>query len=591
MDDVHFAYPAEGPHTATDTEALAGVSLDICAGEHVCILGSNGSGKSTLIQLMNGLLRATSGTVEVLGIDASDVAGALSIRRRAAMVFQHPDDQMVTSIVADDVAFGPENLGVPQPEIVRRVDEALAAVGMERWAQADPSDLSGGQRQRVAIAGALAMRPEILLLDEPAAMLDAGGRVAIQGIISRLKERGITIVHVTHFMDDALRADRVVVLERGRIVLDGAPLEVFEHRETVRRLGLESPFTVKVADGLADIVPDLPLTADMDAAASAVAAALRTRATSTPHDEPRETRPSSAQGDGPDAIVFDRVSFSYADDPKPRRRLLGRRERARRVPLALDAVSFSCRAGSLTALVGCTGSGKSTTVELACALKMPREGRVVIQGVDTRDRARRPEVRSAIGYVAQLPEHQLFAETVFEDVAFGPRNLGISEDEVARRVHEALGAAGIDPTEEMLRRSPFSLSGGQQRSVAIAGVLAMRTPILVLDEPMAGLDPAGRTRMRALIGRIKQAGTTILIVTHSMDDVARLADNVVVLDQGRLVDEGTPGYVFGRTPCRAPGIPTALAFARRLAVHGYALAHAPLTITALLEEVRHGAAR
>lgn len=214
LDNVRLSYPSP---TAQPVEALRGITLSIAQGEHVCILGSNGSGKSSLIQLLNALILPTSGDVRVLGKSTLDPANAMAIRTRAAMVFQHPEDQMTTSVVADDVAFGPENLGAPREQIVQRVDAALAAVGMGHLAQADPADLSGGQKQRVAIAGALAMDPQILLLDEPAAMLDTHGRQSIQRIVGSLKRRGITVVHVTHYMDDALLADRVIVLDLSLI--------------------------------------------------------------------------------------------------------------------------------------------------------------------------------------------------------------------------------------------------------------------------------------------------------------------------------------------------------------------------------------
>ncbi|OUP06902.1 hypothetical protein B5F33_09575 [Collinsella sp. An2] len=648
--DVHFAYPgavapdaapaspaasqASGFVARDDTgtdhndglEALRGITLDIWPGEHVCILGGNGSGKSTLVQLMNALLTPTSGTVEAFGYNAADPEGAAQIRRRAAMVFQHPDDQMVTSIVADDVAFGPENLGIPQPEIVQRVDAALAAVDMTELAQADPADLSGGQRQRVAIAGALAMQPKALLLDEPSAMLDAQGHRAVQRIVERLNRRGIAIVHVTHFMDDALAADRVVVLERGRIALEGTPDDVFARRDLVRSLGLEQPFTLQLADRLATHLPGLPLTGKTDALAEAIARAVFPQGASLPGTADRGARsaraeamssddssaraahpnasaPKTARDRQDDAIVFDHVSFSYADDANPRKRRLFGRKRSqhgvRHVPLALDDVCLTVPRGSLTALIGCTGSGKSTSVELACALKLPRSGHVVVGGVDTSDLERRHELRSQIGYVSQLPERQLFAETVLDDVAFGPRNLHLDSAEVDRRVHDALTAVGLDPTPALLGRSPFALSGGQQRSVAIAGVLAMQTPMLVLDEPMAGLDPAGRARMRSLIQTLRASGVTLLMVTHSMDDVAELADHVVVLDHGKVVAEGSPRQVFEQTPCPAPGLPAPLAFTRALAAHGVALHPAPLTLddlvtalTNLCKEVfDHGATR
>ena len=512
LDHVHLAYPG------ADVEALSDLTLQIPAGQNVCILGGNGSGKSTLLQLVNALALPTSGEVSVCGMSTSDPALSLKIRARTASVFQHPEDQMVTSIVADDVAFGPENLRVPQPSIARRVESALAAVDMTEHARSDPSDLSGGQTQRVAIAGAIAMEPEVLLLDEPCAMLDAEGRESVRAIISQLHEQGITILHVTHFMEDARSAERVVVLDRGAIAFDGPAAELFEQPQLVNELGLEMP---RRAVGL-----NAPASGPQPGGSPTVTTASR-------------TSPS---------VVFDRVSFSYAQAANPRKRSKGRAlfGRARGgnatgssagdAPLAVDSISFEAHPGTLTALIGRTGSGKSTTAELACALKLPSSGSVRIAGIDTSDLERRKELRRLVGYVAQLPERQLFAETVFDDVAFGPRNLGLSPEEVEGRVRAALRSVNIEPADALLRTSPFALSGGQQRSVALAGVLAMQQPILVLDEPMAGLDPRGRARVRELIRALKRAGTTLLMVTHSMEDVAELADQVVALECGRRVD-------------------------------------------------------
>ena len=503
---VHVSYPG------APNEALAGIDLQIPAGQYACILGGNGSGKSTLLQLMNALALPSAGEVRVFGVNTSEEGAALAIRSRCTSVFQHPEDQMVTSIVADDVAFGPENLCVPQPEIASRVDASLEAVCMSEHALSDPADLSGGQTQRVAIAGALAMEPKILLLDEPCAMLDTQGRSSIRAIVNALRKRGITIVHVTHFMDDALDADRVLVLEQGRIAFDGTAAEAFARDERVQALHLE--------------VPRKPAEILRVAAGRAVA-------------------PTS----GDPSVTFNRVSFSYAAARNPRRRrgLFGGRNRAEgsvATPLALEDLSFQAFPGTLTALVGQTGSGKSTTAELACALKLPLAGTVRICGVDTADLNHRSDIRRHVGYVSQLPERQLFAETVFDDVAFGPRNMNMPEDEVRSRVCEALASVNLTPTDELLARSPFSLSGGQQRSVALAGVLATRQDVLVLDEPMAGLDPDGRRHVRDLLRALKRAGSTLIMVTHSMEDVAELADHVIVLERGRALLSGSPAEVL-----------------------------------------------
>lgn len=542
---VHAAYPG------ARTEAIAGIDLEIPAGQYVCVLGGNGSGKSTLLQLMNALVPPSAGRVRMFGLETTGEGNPIAIRSRCASVFQHPEDQMVTSIVADDVAFGPENLCVPQPEIARRVDAALEATGMGEFAQSDPADLSGGQMQRVAIAGALAMEPEILLLDEPCAMLDTRGRADVRAIIDRLSARGITIVHVTHFMEDALDADRMIVLERGRIAFDGLSEQAFSNEDRVRALGLEAPCEPRrILDAMKA----------RSAASSAVSPAVPSAVPSavSPASSPASSRAASSAAVDPDlafpgepSVIFDGVSFSYAAARNPRKRRGGFLGGGKRIedapptaPLAVSDLSFRAFPGTLTALVGRTGSGKSTTAELACALKLPLSGTVRICGVDTADLNRRSDIRRHVGYVSQLPERQLFAETVFEDVAFGPRNLGLSDDEVSTRVRDALASVNLDPTDELLARSPFSLSGGQQRGVALAGVLAMRQDVLVLDEPMAGLDPAGRRHVRAILHDLKRAGSTLIMVTHSMEDVAELADQVITLDRGRTVASGTPEQVL-----------------------------------------------
>ncbi|MBM6998969.1 energy-coupling factor transporter ATPase [bacterium] len=263
--DVSFTYDGE-------RDALSHVSLTVERGAHVVVLGRNGSGKSTLARCVNGLVVPDEGRVLVDGRDTADPDDLLEIRRHTGMVFQNPDDQMVASVVADDVAFGPENLGVPQPGIAALVDEALRRVGMTAFAQADPAELSGGQRQRVAVAGALAMRPDILLLDEPASMLDPAGRADLARIVAGLHADGITVLHVTHLMEDALAADRVVVMDRGTIAMEGAPDQVFARGDELEALGLELPFAQRLARRLRALgvsealAPDTPRLRDLEEA-------------------------------------------------------------------------------------------------------------------------------------------------------------------------------------------------------------------------------------------------------------------------------------------------------------------------------------
>lgn len=253
-DGVEFAYAAQAPTESV----LRGASLAVYPGEHLAIIGPNGSGKSTLARHFNGLLRPTAGTVHVGGMDTRDPAHTRAIRRTVGMVFQHPESQMVATIVEEDVAFGPENLGVPRAELRRRVREALDVVGM--WGARDrpPHLLSAGQKQRVAIAGVLAMQPACIVLDEATSMLDPRGRTEVAQVVTELRRRGTAIVSITHLMNEAAAADRVIVLHRGMVHLSGAPRDVFAHPEMLREIGLDVPVVALLADRLRARVPAFP---------------------------------------------------------------------------------------------------------------------------------------------------------------------------------------------------------------------------------------------------------------------------------------------------------------------------------------------
>lgn len=536
-----------------DSLALDDVTLEVCRGERVCVLGANGSGKSTLASVICGLLAPDEGDVELAGHavctgGVPDLAAYRDARRQLGLVFQNPDDQIVTSVVADDVAFGPENLGVPRAQIAVRVARELRRVAMEKYAHADPSRLSGGQRQRVCIAGALAMEPAVLVLDEPSSLLDVRGRAAIMRVMGRLAAAGATLVHVTHFMDEALAADRVIVMQHGHVALEGTPDEVFatKNAQVIEALGLEMPFEARLAAALRADVAD----------GGAIAAP------GAPSDEKPAAPAPAAE---PPAILARDLGFSYGPGAQ-----------------ALDGVSLEVPVRATTAIVGQTGSGKSTLLRLLCGLETADAGSLTVCGINAATKRGRRQVRRAVGYVMQHPERQLFAQTVAEDVAFGPRNQGLSAAEVERRVAHALDLVGLADRRDA---SPFELSGGQQRLAAIAGVLAMEPELLVLDEPTAGLDPRGRARLRALMADLAAHGVTLLQVTHSMEDAAR-ADHVVVLDQSHVLAAGTPAEVF--CPANEPqltavglGLPRPLAYARE-----HALDARPLTLEALVAALR-----
>ncbi len=256
FDDVHYTYPGD------EQESLCGVTLGIDEGSFVAVLGQNGSGKSTLAKHMNAILIPDEGTVLVAGIDTSNEERVIEVRRRVGMVFQNPDNQIVANVVEDDVAFAPENLGVEPAEIRRRVDDALRQVGMYEYREHAPHLLSGGQKQRIAIAGVIAMRPQIIVLDEPTAMLDPIGRREVLATVTRLcREKGMTVVLITHHMDECIGADRVLIMEDGFLVADGTPGDLFSQPELMDKHGLDVPETVKLMAELNRQGWNLPLSA------------------------------------------------------------------------------------------------------------------------------------------------------------------------------------------------------------------------------------------------------------------------------------------------------------------------------------------
>ena len=564
LSDVRFSYDGKAP-------ALAGVRAHVNAGEFVCILGGNGSGKSTLAKHMNALLLPDQGTVTVDGMSTADAECTYLIRQTAGMVFQNPDDQLVSTLVEDDVAFGPENLGVQLPELRERVTRALADVGLAGFERKETHALSGGQKQRVAIAGVLAMNPRILILDEASAMLDPRGRAGLMRVCRELHERGFTIVMITHFMEEAAQADRVIVLEAGKVVCDGSPAQVLLQEDLLHRLNLDVPFATHLSHALRNAGVAVTPTVDDDAlaaeilslakgslsAGSASAAGQSSQANADEVTDSAQMDAGAAAGettndtaaDCADAVIrFENVSFTYDPSEAKRKRTPAQRQadwgNSPDSIWALSDVSFAVKPGEFLGIAGHTGSGKSTLVQHMNGILKPTRGRVMVRGLDMADKRSEAELRGTVGVVFQYPEHQLFAETVYKDVAFGPRNLGLPDDEVDERVHRALSRVGLD-FDAVSQKSPFELSGGQQRRVAFAGILAMEPSVLVLDEPAAGLDPAGRRSFLQLIARLhKQEGLTVVMVSHNMDDLAAMCDRVLIMNEGCLQSAGAPSRVF-----------------------------------------------
>lgn len=589
--------------------ALDGVDLSIEDGEFFCILGGNGSGKSTFAKHLNALLQPDAGTVRINGMDASDPELVYDIRSTAGMVFQNPDDQLVATLVEDDVAFGPENLGVPSAQIAQRVREALKGVGLVGFERHETHALSGGQKQRVALAGVLAMEPRMLILDEASSMLDPRGRKGLMKACHALHDRGMTIVMITHFMEEAAEADRIAVFQAGRVAMLGTPEEILTRADELAELNLDMPESCRLGMALrAKGVPVHAQVREVDMVAEvAQTYAERSGAgtvgqSSTPQSEIVGGTVSADNEDNvPEPVIeLSHVSYSYSLSARERRRwhkrsaaegssnkqaLWGNDPSS---PWALRDVSLTVRRGEFLGLAGHTGSGKSTLVQHLNGLIRPQEGSVCALGLDLSNKKDAAAVKAKVGVVFQYPERQLFAETVAQDVAFGPHNLGLPQDEVDRRVESSLSRVGLD-LSAVGDKSPFELSGGQQRRVAFAGVLAMEPEVLVLDEPMAGLDPAARRDFLELIDRLHRDGLTVVMVSHSMDDLANCCDRIVVMNEGAVFAEGTPTQVFAHADelkSIGLGVPAAQRMALALAKAGVPLRFDGLyTVESLADEL------
>ena len=568
--DLSYQYTRrnENDEVIETLSALSALNFSIEEGSFVCILGHNGSGKSTLAKLFNALQLPTEGTILVSGMDSREEKNIFPIRREVGMVFQNPDNQIIASVVEEDVGFGPENIGLPTDEIWQRVNNALSAVHMEAYRLKSPNHLSGGQKQRVAIAGTLAMEPKTIVLDEPTAMLDPSGRKEVlESVLELKRKKGISIILITHYMEEAVDADRILLMDSGKLVMDGSPREVFQNVERLKEYRMDVPLITELAHKLQKKGFPIEKTILKKEELEEELFKLKEEGfvlqeSFTASELPGLSELSSKKPEAGDYIVeAEHLSAIF-------------QEGTAMESFALKDLSMKIRRGSLTAVIGHTGSGKSTLVQHLNGLIKAKSGEIFVSFrenpplvksgksflffkgkktvIEKKGRLSLSEegfdyraLRFKVGLVFQYPEYQLFEETVLLDVMFGPLNQGKSREDAEALAKDALASLGIG--EELYAKSPFELSGGQKRKVAIAGVLAMGPELLILDEPTAGLDPAGRDELfEEIAGLRKNYAMTILLVSHSMDDVARYADEVLVLHQGELKMEGTVEEVFSK---------------------------------------------
>lgn len=501
--EIRYRYPG------SSCDVLSGVSLDVASGELVVLLGANGSGKSTLSRLLARSLELQCGSIEVDGRNLQDSTHDGYV----GYVRQDPESQFVAPIVFDEVAFGPCNLGLPAEEVRKRVHEALDDCRLSGFEDRVVDTLSGGEKQRLALAGVLAMHPRYLVLDEVMSQLGDASRLSLRSVLRGLTRRGVGILLVSHNPQEAAYADRVVVLEAGRLVWEGTPNLLFADEGRASRVfpgsRLSSALTVLVKDGC-----DLSGCRTVDQLASFAREACHR------HELLDLLR------------VGSRHATSCSGGAAPSSSGLSLREIQLNLGGAqiLDDVSIEIPSRHLTLVIGSSGAGKSTLARVAAGILEPDAGSVTLAG--------KPVVRGAIGLALQRPEDQLFLNTVLEDVEFGPVNLGASRDESRCRAQRSLKLLKVP--EDLWPRSPFQLSGGEKRRVAIAGVIAMSPAALVLDEPTDGLDASCRTILINAVRDLADQGRSVIVVSHDVGEWVYAADDVVLLEGGRIRWRGTP---------------------------------------------------
>ena len=520
LDHVSFQYPS-APGAALDD-----VSLAIHEGERVAVVGANGSGKTTLARLLNALYLPTGGRVRIDGMDTSDLAQHRAIRQVVGMVFQNPEDQLVAAVVEEDVAFGLENLGIPAAEMRPQVDALLQTFDLWDHRLRSPFMLSMGQMQRLALAGVLAVQPRVIVFDETTAMLDPAGRRTVLARIDELHRAGTTIVSITHFMGEAARAERVIVLSHGRVALDGPPVEVFSDPQRLYTLGLHLPPAAALARALLPVMPGLP--PDL----------LNT--TDLLEALPVCPTPAAAPGAAP----------APADHTPDLIRVMGLGHiYLKGTPLAHRALvdcNLRVGQGEVHGLAGATGSGKSTLLQHLNGLLFPQEGQVTVGPYHLHEAgADRYAARRLAGLAFQNPEMQLFETFVGDEIAYGPRQAGLDRPALREAVRWAMERVGLD-FEAFKDRRSFALSGGEKKKVALASILARRPEILLLDEPLAGLDPRSRDELLVTLRGLVELGLTLVVSSHQMDDLAGLVDAATLMAGGRNVLDGPAEVIFER---------------------------------------------
>lgn len=519
IQDLSFTYP-------DGVEALKDIRLQALKGEVIAVMGANGAGKTTLCRHLTGIIPhihqgKTEGKAVVVGMDVYEHP-VHELAQKISFVTQDPEGQLVNPDVLMEVAFGPENLGFPREEIMRRAKWALQAVGLDGYESRSPMELSGGQKQRLALAAGLSMQPEVLVLDEPTSQLDPIGTTEVFEVLVGLKEKyNMTTILTTHASEDVPSfADRALVLSKGKVIAQGTPQEVFAQVEVLDNVGVQVP---QLATLLHRIAPEQRPPLTIEEGKKQIVSLIEKR-----NLKPRKLdRSTDTHPQGETVLECVNLTFVYPGFPPV---------------TALRNVNLKIHKGEMIGIIGQNGSGKTTLVKQFLKLLKPTQGQVLFKGKDITNFTT-GQLSTSIGLVLQNPDEQLFTISCREEVEFGLRNLKLPEDEIQRRVDESLGFVGLEQQKEVF---PFRLSFGDRRSLTVAAVIAMRPEVVIMDEPTTAQDYLGRHRIAKLGKKLNAAGHTVIMITHDMNLVTQYADRTIVMGNGEILVDAPTDKVFSQ---------------------------------------------
>ena len=513
-------------YEGAEEEALKNVSFEVHRGETFAIMGPNGAGKTTICYILSGIIPnmyggIRRGRVSVLGFDPWDQP-IYETAKRVGILLQDPESQLIMPSVFAELAFGPANLGVPKEEILRRIKNVLKIVGLEGCEGRHPRELSGGQKQRAALGAVLTMMPEVLILDEPTSQLDPIGTTEVFEAIKRLKEMGMTIIITSHKTEEiAYIADRVMILNEGEIVTIGSPREVLSNVDLLESVGVKPPAVASYFSKL-QIGNSSELPIYLEEAVSLAKKLIHENKlivndVEFKRGQSREREP---------IIELKNVTFVYPSEPPV---------------VALKNINLTIYEGEFVGIIGQNGSGKTTLVKNIVGLLRPTKGKVLFHGEDV-SKYTVGELAKRIGLVLQNPDYQLFTLSCEDEIKFGLKNIGLPEEEIEKRVEEALKFVGL---EHLRDKYPFALSFGDRRKLAVATIIAMQPEVIIMDEPTTAQDYRGRYMLADLAKRIHDKyGRTIIMITHDMDLVAKYAERLIVMANGEILADGPTRKVF-----------------------------------------------